>query len=201
MIVSCEKCGTSEAKLDLDADKVICTTCKGEVAVTSFAKQMMKDRRDILEKSDLVLPPNGILASCENQQCQKSFSAEVDKNDNKVRCPFCKTEARISDITKNLLASNGIFVGYTKEYFEQEGKEAVSPQEARGASAANDPLVAAIEGKIKVSEVTTEDESKITNMFVEAPPAAVIERLQNVDPRVAAKTAEKAPAFGRRNAE
>jgi hypothetical protein len=199
MIVSCEKCGTSEAKLDLDADKVICTTCKGEVAVTSFAKQMMKDRRDILEKSDLVLPPNGILASCENLQCQKSFSAEVDKNDNSVRCPYCKTEARISDITKNLLASNGIFVGYTKDYFEQEGKEAVNPKDIP--SAPNDRLAAAIDGKLKVAEVTAVDEAKITNMFVQAPAAGVIERLQNIDPRVAAKTAEKAPSFGRRQAE
>jgi DNA-directed RNA polymerase subunit RPC12/RpoP len=197
MILSCEKCGTSEAKLDINADKVICTNCNGDVAVTSFAKQMMKDRRDILEKSDIVLPPNGILVVCDNQQCQKSFSAEVDRNDSSVRCPYCKTVAKISDITKNLLASNGIFVGYTKEYFEQEGKESVNPKDIK--SDGNDPLVAAIEGKVHAPDVTAEEESKITDMFTQAPPIEVLERIQNVDPKVAAKSAEKAPSFVRRS--
>lgn len=195
MIVSCEKCGTSEAKLDLEADKVICTTCKGEVAVTSFAKQMMKDRRDILEKSDIVLPPNGILASCANTKCQKSFSAEVNKEDKSVKCPYCKTVASISEITKNLLESNGIYEGYTKEYFEQEGKEAVSPASIK--DNANDPLVAALQGKAPAPEVTAAEETKINDMFANVPSQDAIERLQSVDPKVAAKTESKAPAFKR----
>lgn len=179
MIVECGECGTNEAKLDLAADKVICTKCKGEVVVTSFAKQMMKDRRDILEQADMLrIPPNGMLASCENQKCAKSFSAEVDDEKDTVSCPFCGTAANISFIAKNMLRSHGIFVGATKTYFDQEGKEAVSLKEnaileARAAAevrANNAKLLAKTEAEVETppQEVSEEEAASLGNFF-EAP--------------------------------
>lgn len=192
MIANCEKCGTAEAKLDVAADKVICTTCKGEVAVTSFMKQMMKSNHDILEKNDIMLPPNGILTSCENTHCQQSFSAEVDDVKDTVTCPYCKKEANISIITKNMLRENRLFVGATKAYFDQEGKEAVSPQEHAKQMAA---LAAeATGGQI---EVSTADVGKIEDIFSAAPDPEVVQRVKDVHAEVASKSASKDPAFRR----
>jgi len=192
MIANCEKCGSSEAKLDLDADKVICTTCKGEVAVTSFMKQMMKSNHDILEKSDIMLPPNGILTSCENTKCQRSFSAEVDDANDTVSCPFCKTEARISVITKGLLRTNGLFVGATKAYFDQEGKEAVAPQEAvrQEAEAFKTPTG-------EKAEVSDEDVAKLGDVFASNPDPEALNRVKEVNEKVAAQVAKTPPAFRR----
>lgn len=148
MMISCDKCGpNNEGKLDPSINEVICVNCKKKgihtvVPMTPFFKQMMKDKHDILDDSDQIrIPPNGMLTTCDNQKCQKSFSAEVSREDDSVVCPYCKTPANLSFIAKNMLKSHDIWVGSTQKYFEQEGKEAVSIKQ----NASNEAKAAAID--------------------------------------------------------
>ena len=196
MLISCDKCGPdNEGKLDLSINEVICLRCraKGDVTIvpiTPFFKQMMKDRRDILDESDQIkLPPNGMLTTCENTKCAKSFSAEVKEEDDSVSCPYCKTKANISVIAKSMLKANGIFLGSTAKYFEQEGKEAVSIK----ADAANIAKAAAIAkaktavtaGEESIPEATEEELDTLGGLF------------QGPDPALIAKNAVRAAELGK----
>ncbi len=156
MLVSCETCGTSTAKLELESDKAICTTCKQEVPITSFSKQMMRSNHDVLERSEILIPPNGMLTTCENNKCNRPFSAEVDDKLDTVTCPYCKTEAKISVIAKGMLRSNGILVGTTARYAVEEGKEAISIKENARRTAA---------GETKPIETNKEDIESIKDIF------------------------------------
>jgi len=123
MLMDC-KCGANmEAKLDESLDQVICMDCGAEVPVSSFTKTMMKQRRDVMERAEAKIPPNGLKTTCDNPRCNKEFSAEVDKKKDKVFCPFCKSEAKISQIAMNLLKEHSIYVGMTHRYLNEEGKD------------------------------------------------------------------------------
>jgi len=190
MIITCDKCGEgNEGKLDIANDKVICLKCKGkgiytEIPMTPFFKQMMRDRRDILDDSDQIkIPPNGMLATCENQKCAKAFSAEVDEEKDTVTCPYCKTPANISFIAKNMLRGHDLFLGATARYFAQEGKEAVSIKEnaaneaksaatARILNAKEDPLF----GSEPSAEASEDDLEALGNVFEGPDPSLLAEK-------------------------
>jgi hypothetical protein len=213
MIITCDKCGEgNEGKLDLTNDKVICLKCKGkgiytEIPMTPFFKQMMKDRRDILDDSDQIkIPPNGMLATCENQKCAKSFSAEVDEANDTVTCPYCKTPANISFIAKNMLRSHDLFLGSTARYFAQEGKEAVSIKEnaaneakaaatARLLNAKEDPLF----GHEPVAEASEEELEALGNVFEGSDPALLAQKAVNAAElgKTVLEKGKIAPAFRR----
>ncbi len=200
MIITCDKCGEgNEGKLDTSTNKVVCMKCRGkgiltEIAMTPFFIQMMKDRRDILDDSDQIkIPPNGMLTTCDNQKCQKSFSAEVDREKDTVTCPYCNTPANISFIAKNMLRSHDMFIGATARYFAQEGKEAVSVKEnaaneakaaavARLLNAKEDPLFGA---ETPATEVSEEDLASLGNVF------------EGPDPAVLAQNAVRAAELGK----
>ena len=191
MIVTCDKCGEgNEGKLDLSTNKVVCLKCKSkgvhtEIPMTAFFIQMMKDRRDILDDSDQIkIPPNGMLTTCDNQKCAKSFSAEVDEEKDTVTCPYCKTPANISFIAKNMLRSHDLFLGATARYFAQEGKEAVSVKEnaaneakaaatARLLNAKEDPLFGA---ETAVPEASEEELNALGNVFEGPDPALLAQQ-------------------------
>ena len=198
MIISCDKCGpNNEGKLDPATNEVICISCKKKdrhtvIPMTPFFKQMMKDRHDIIDESDqLRLPPNGMLAVCDNQKCQKSFSAEVTLSDNSVYCPYCQTKANLSFIAISMLKSNGIVAGATKTYFDQEGKEAVSVKE----DAANMAKIAAI-AKAKMV-ITAEDAGQPIPEPTEAELNTMGDIFQGPDPALIARNAVRAAELGK----
>ena len=122
MLLDCS-CGVSvEGKLDVDKSKVFCMNCWKEVEVSDFTKTMMKSRNDIIDRKQITLPPHGFRVECGQKSCNKEFVAEVNKKSGKVFCPFCKTEAKLSQITIDMLVENKVFEGYTKAYFEKDDK-------------------------------------------------------------------------------
>jgi len=185
MIISCDKCGpNNEGKLDPSTNEVICMSCRKKgnhtvIPMTPFFVEMMRSRHDIIDESDQIrIPPNGMLTTCDNNKCQKSFSAEVSP-DNAVYCPYCKTKANISFIAISMLKSNGIVFGATKSYFYQEGKEAVSVKE----DATNMAKLAAIaraRGQLAPAPSPvpepTEAELKVLGDVFEGPDPALIAR-------------------------
>lgn len=200
MIVTCDKCGEgNEGKLDLATDKVICMKCKGkgeytEIPMTPFFKQMMKDRRDILDDADQIkIPPNGMLTVCENQKCAKSFSAEVDEEKDTVTCPYCKTPANLSFIAKNMLRSHDLFIGATARYFAQEGKEAVSIKE----NAANEAKEAAKARLLNAKEDPLFGKEEAIPEASEAELKALGDVFEGPDPELLAQKAVRAAELGK----
>ena len=96
--------------------------CWKEIEVSDFTKTMMKSRNDIIDRKQITLPPHGFKVECNQKSCNKEFIAEVNKKSSKVFCPFCKTEAKLSIITLEMLKTNQVYEGYTKAYFETEEK-------------------------------------------------------------------------------
>jgi len=139
MLMDCT-CGTNiEAKLDEGKDVVICMDCNEIVPVSSFTKTMMKQRRDVITRAELTVPPNGLKATCDNEKCNRDFSAEVDKEKDKVYCPHCKQESKISSVAINMLKDHHVYVGYNKRYFEEEGKDSDQFLDDVEADIASDP--------------------------------------------------------------
>lgn len=134
MLADCEKCKTypSEVKLDPDnANRALCTKCRAEIPLSSFFKNMMKQRNEFIEKNEITLPPNGVKVFCDNKKCAKPFSAEVNKKDNSVYCPFCGEKANVSNITISMLKENNVFEGYTEDYFKNEKEYNSEAKESR----------------------------------------------------------------------
>ena len=122
MLTECT-CGTNvEAKLDIEKNVVVCTNCYKEIELNDFTKTMMRQRGDILEKKKVTIPPNGLQYTCDNQKCSKTFSAEVNRKDNKVHCSYCGFICKVSDITIERLKEAGVYDGYTDSYFKDEGE-------------------------------------------------------------------------------
>jgi len=124
MLMDCV-CGVGiEAKLDINRDVVVCMNCDEIVETTSFMRATMKSNHDTREVGTARIPDGGFLTTCPNPKCNRDFSAELDRKTDKVSCPLCGTEANISVISKGMLRANRVFEGSTKEFFENEGKEA-----------------------------------------------------------------------------
>lgn len=199
MIISCDKCGEgNEGKLDLSTNTVVCLKCRAkgertEIKMTPFFIQMMKDRKDILDDSDQIkIPPNGMLASCENQKCGKSFSAEVDREKDTVSCPYCGTAANLSFIAKNMLRSHDLFIGATARYFAQEGKEAVSIKE----NAANEAKAAAASRLNAKEDPLFGDENAVPEASEEEL-TALGDVFEGPDPELLAQKAARAAELGK----
>lgn len=121
MLTDCEKCGVnSEAKLDVEKDQVLCMGCGRVIDINPFMKRSMKQRNDIIDREQIMIPPNGLKYFCDNKDCAKPFSAEVDKKDRSVYCPHCGIKAKITAIAISLLEENKIFKGRTEAYFRDE---------------------------------------------------------------------------------
>lgn len=126
MLTSCPKCGeNSEAKLDyvdknIDKSKVLCLNCGLDLELNAFTKRSMLQRNDVIERRPLMIPPDGLMYTCDNIKCRKQFSAEVRKKDKKVYCPFCKEKANIAQISLDRLMESKIFEGYSEQYFKNE---------------------------------------------------------------------------------
>ena len=122
MLTDC-KCGANiDAKLDPEKNIVICTNCFEEIEVSEFTKNMMRQRKDIIERKKVTIPPNGLQYTCDNPKCNKPFSAEVDKNDGKVHCPYCGIICKVTDIMITRLKDGGIYTGYTDQFLKDEGE-------------------------------------------------------------------------------
>lgn len=200
MIITCDKCGEgNEGKLDLTTNTVVCLKCKGkgirtEIKMTPFFIQMMKDRRDVLDESDQIkIPPNGMLAVCDNQKCAKSFSAEVDEEKDTVTCPYCATPANLSFIAKNMLRSHDLFIGSTARYFAQEGKEAVSLKE----NAANEAKAAAAAKYLNAKEDPLFGAEEAVPEASEAELTALGDVFEGPDPELLAQKAVRAAELGK----
>ncbi len=145
-----------EAKLDLASDEVVCVECGAIIEVSIFTKNMMRDRKDIIKKGKAVLPPGGVQVICDSEKCNKEFSAEVNKETDKVNCPYCETEAKINNNTIALLKENKIFVGATERFAKEEGQEAVA---GKIIAKPLPELVPSLTGE-KVEEKASEDEKE-----------------------------------------
>ena len=129
MLMDCT-CGVGiEGKLDVTADKVICMDCGEEIQTTSFAKIAMKSQHDVISRKEVKLPPNGLQATCDNEKCNREFSAELNEKTDEVHCPFCGHETAISIIAKGQLRANRVFLDTTDDLINGQGKEAMTQEE------------------------------------------------------------------------
>jgi len=127
MLMDC-MCGVGiEAKLDPNKDVVVCMECDRVIETTPFMRATMKTNHDVLDIGTVRIPPNGLLTTCGG--CNRDFSAELDRKKDVVICPLCQTEAKLNMITLGMLRTNRIFVGATKDHFENEGKTAMTQEE------------------------------------------------------------------------
>lgn len=78
-----KKCGSVEAYLDLQTDKVFCPNCENEMTVNHFAKSTLKTLKQYKQKSTATF-----VVKC--QFCKKEEQPVISNN--LIVCPHCQKE-------------------------------------------------------------------------------------------------------------
>jgi len=110
MLILCDQCNRQvDAKVDKDADKVVCPECRAEVTnITKFAFEHMKRNREYLveNKKSFSFP-------C--KKCNIRTGGVVKRDGSAVVCTVCGSPQEVAPFMVLTMKNLGLYEGKTTE--------------------------------------------------------------------------------------